>query len=229
MGFYNGPGARLLPGSHGVRYSRPMRLTRPGASAVAGVVLAALALEACGGGGDRPTAPAAPTAPPVPPAIGPTPEPPVSASCERLPLGSPTYTCRDEGAEFLGEVSDAIDALKVEHPEYFRDGDYVTNLGGYYVGLIRILDRRGSLRRLRRRGARGQENERLLRAVQGPHLLEPDPPGLHGHLLPGVVPPRPVEPGALAPGLQPAAQHRGRLRSARLALPGGRRGRHRRR
>jgi hypothetical protein len=74
---------------------------------------------------------------------GPTPEPPVSASCERLPLGSPTYTCRDEGAEFFGDVNDAIDTLKVERPEFFRDGDYVTNLGGYYVGLIRILDRKG--------------------------------------------------------------------------------------
>jgi hypothetical protein len=116
-----------------------MRLPRSGVLAAAAGVLAALALGRCGGG-DRPTAPAAPTAPPV---TGPTPESPVSASCERLPLGSPTYTCRDEGAEFLGEVSDAIDALKVEHPAYFRDGDYVTNIGAYYVGLIRILDRRG--------------------------------------------------------------------------------------
>jgi hypothetical protein len=61
----------------------------------------------------------------------------------RLPLGSPTYTCRDEGAEFLGDVTDAIDTLKSERPEFFRDGSSVTNLGGHYVGLIRILDRKG--------------------------------------------------------------------------------------
>ena len=52
----------------------------------AALVLVALALGQCGGGGkgDAPTVPAVPTAPPV---AGPTPEPPLSASCERLPLG----------------------------------------------------------------------------------------------------------------------------------------------
>jgi hypothetical protein len=118
-----------------------MRPSRPPGLAPAAVALAALGLATCGGGGgEQPTAPAAPAATPLP---APTPEPPVSASCERLPLGSPTYTCRDEGAEFLSDVSDAIDALKLERPEYFRDGNFVTNLGGYYVGLIRILDRKG--------------------------------------------------------------------------------------
>jgi hypothetical protein len=111
-------------------------------SRAAAVALAALVLAACGGGGKDgpPTAP-----PPVPtptPVAVPTPEPPLSASCERLPLGSATAPCRGEGASFLTEVVDAINTLKSEHPEYFR-GDTVLNLPGYYVGLIRILDRGG--------------------------------------------------------------------------------------
>ena len=70
----------------------------------------------------------------------PTPEPPLSATCERLPLGSATYTCKDEASAFYGDVVDAIATLQLERPEYFR-GDIVTNEGGYYAGLIRILDR----------------------------------------------------------------------------------------
>jgi len=108
---------------------------------IAALALAALSLGTCGGGGkgDAPTVPVVPTAPPV---AAPTPEPPLSASCERLALGSGSAACRREGASFLGEVVDAIDTLKGEHPEYFR-GDTVVNLGGYYAGLIRILDREG--------------------------------------------------------------------------------------
>jgi len=108
---------------------------------VSSVVLAALALAHCGGGGkgESPTVPVAPT--PTPVAV-PTSEPPLSASCERLPLGAENAPCRAEGASFLGEVKGAIDTLKSEHPEYFR-GETVVNLPGYYVGLIRILDRDG--------------------------------------------------------------------------------------
>jgi hypothetical protein len=109
---------------------------------VAALALAALALGTCGGGG-KSDSPTVPVAPPAPPSVaGPTPDPPLSASCERLPLGSATAACRGEGASFLGEVVDAIDILKGERPEYFR-GDTVVNLGGYYVGLIRVLDRKG--------------------------------------------------------------------------------------
>jgi hypothetical protein len=113
--------------------------TRP--CGITALALAALSLGTCGGGkGDAPTVPVVPT--PPPPAAGPTPEPPLSASCERLPLGSEQATCRREGSSFLGDVIDAIDVLKGERPEYFR-GDTVVDLGGYYVGLIRILDRKG--------------------------------------------------------------------------------------
>jgi hypothetical protein len=107
------------------------------------VALVALALVTCGGsgksGGAGPTVPLDPTPKPV---VAPTPEPPLSQSCARLPLGTDTYKCWEPGPTFLGEVSDAIDALKREHPEYF-DGDFVTNLGGYYVGVIRNLDKQG--------------------------------------------------------------------------------------
>ena len=72
----------------------------------------------------------------------PTPEPPLSASCERLPLGVADAPCRGGSESFLAEVIDAVDTVKGEHPEYFR-GEAVVNLPGYYVGLIRALDREG--------------------------------------------------------------------------------------
>ena len=101
----------------------------------------ALALAACGGGGhgSSPTVPPAGSPPPI--AAAPT-EPLLSASCQRLPLGSAQYTCKDETANFYDEVVDAIASLQSEHPEYFR-GNTIVNGGGYYVGLIRILDRKG--------------------------------------------------------------------------------------
>lgn len=115
-----------------------MRL-RPTPVLAATTAVAALVLGACGGGGGgTPTAPAAPG--PIPTAA-PTPEPPISASCERLALGSESTSCRTEGAAFLSDVLDAIATLQQERPEYFR-GENVTNVGGYYAGLIRILDRR---------------------------------------------------------------------------------------
>ena len=118
-----------------------MRLYRTRFRWIAALALAALPLGTCGGGGKggAPTAPVVPTTPPVP---GPTPQPPLSASCERLPLGAANAPCRGESASFLGEVIDAIDTLKGERPEYFR-GDTVVNRGGYYAGLIRVLDRSG--------------------------------------------------------------------------------------
>ena len=108
---------------------------------VAALALVALTLGSCGGGG-RGAAPAVPAVPTPTPVAGPTPEPPLSASCERLPLGAANAPCRGESASFLREVIDAIGTLQSEHPEYFR-GDTVVNLPGYYVGLIRILDREG--------------------------------------------------------------------------------------
>ena len=110
---------------------------------VAAVAPVALALVSCGGGGgrngDTPTVPVVPTPTPV---AGPTPAPPLSASCERLPPGAADAPCRGGSESFLAEVIDAVQTVKGEHPEYFR-GETVVNLPGYYVGLIRALDREG--------------------------------------------------------------------------------------
>jgi len=103
-----------------------------------GLVAVAFALSsgACGGGGSGtgagPTVPVAPTPTPV---SGPTPEPPVSASCARLPPGNPDPTkCQTEAPTFLGDLE--------EQPGIFS-GDQILNVGAYYVGLVRVLDRKG--------------------------------------------------------------------------------------
>lgn len=105
----------------------------------------ALLLAGCGGGGpgsgSGPTVPVPPPAAPTPPPA-PTPEPPLSASCARLGTGNPDPSCRPDAPTFLGDVEAAIATLRAEQPSLFSD-DQVLNIGGYYVGLIRILDRRG--------------------------------------------------------------------------------------
>ncbi len=107
---------------------------------VRGLRMAAALLLLAGGCGGKGGGPTTPPAPITTPAATPTPEPPLSASCERLPLGSATYVCRDQPAEFLHPVLEAIATLRQEHPEIF-DGNKIRNAGLYYVGLIRILDR----------------------------------------------------------------------------------------
>ena len=114
------------------------RVWRPAA-----VAAAALCLCVCGGGGGAkgggaPTVPVVLPSPTATPALAPE---AVSATCERLPLGSAVYSCRDETPSFMVEVNDAVDELMRVHPEYFS-GDIVRNLGGYYVGIIKILDRK---------------------------------------------------------------------------------------
>jgi hypothetical protein len=69
--------------------------------------------------------------------------PPLSRTCERLGRGDPAAACGEERqGTFQGDLEWAIDAIYDEHPEYF-DGFQVHNVGGYYVGVIRILDRIG--------------------------------------------------------------------------------------
>ena len=120
-----------------VRVDRTWRL--------AAVVTAALALAVCGGGGDS-GSPAVPSVPVVTPTAtpiaAPTPEPPVSASCARLPAGATKYSCRTEASTFQDDLEDAIDTVKREHPEAF-DGDQVKNVGLYVVELIKAFDRKG--------------------------------------------------------------------------------------
>jgi hypothetical protein len=112
---------------------------------LAAVVTAALTLATCGGGGDSgsPAVPSVPvTAPTATPPAAPTPDPPVSASCARLPAAATQYSCRTEAPTFAEDVNDAIDTVKREHPEAF-DGDEVKNVGLYIVELIKAFDRKG--------------------------------------------------------------------------------------
>ena len=122
----------------------PQREIRTWSVAVA-VAALGLAIGSCGGGGDSgsgtgPTLPIPAT--PTPPAA-PTPEPPVSASCAKLPPGNPDPSkCQTEAPTFLADVEDAIRTLRQEQPGIFS-GDQILNVGAYYVGLVRVLDRKG--------------------------------------------------------------------------------------
>jgi len=103
----------------------------------------ALALNVCGGGGSSPSGPAPPTAPPVAtPTPAPTSDPVLSVSCAKLPAGALTPSCRTDTPDFQTEVDEAIRTLQGEQPQIFQ-GDQVLSVGAYYVGLIRILDRKG--------------------------------------------------------------------------------------
>jgi hypothetical protein len=115
------------------------KLWRPAAVALAG-----LAFTTCGGGKDpgTPSAPSTPV-PTATPVAAPTPDPPVSASCAKLPPGNTTtYTCRTEGATFQDELDEAIEIVRSEHPEAF-DGNRVVNVGLYIVETIKAFDRMG--------------------------------------------------------------------------------------
>lgn len=119
-----------------------MQVNRIRVCRAAVVVLASLGLAYCGGGDKAaPPTPVAPEPTAAPP-VAPAPQP-LSASCERLPLGSETHRCRDENPSFQAELEDSIRELKDQHPEYFDSGDIVNDVGGYIVGVIRNLDKRG--------------------------------------------------------------------------------------
>jgi hypothetical protein len=106
------------------------------------VVLAALTVSVCGGGGSAP-GPTVPVPPPTPtPIPAPTPEPPLSQTCARLLAVNADAPCKREDATFQAEVDDAIRTLQGEQPQIF-EGDVVTSVGAYYVGLIKVLDRQG--------------------------------------------------------------------------------------
>jgi hypothetical protein len=66
----------------------------------------------------------------------------VSASCAKLALGTEPSYCDTQASDFLQDMKDAIDALKEEQPAIF-DGDQIIDVGKYYMGVIRILDRKG--------------------------------------------------------------------------------------
>jgi hypothetical protein len=107
------------------------------------VVLLALSLGVCGGSDSNnaagPTTPI-PVMPAPTPVPGPMPDPPLSTSCTMYSNGDPTAKCDDDNSAFLGDVQAAISILKDEHPEFF-DGINVVNQGGFYVEIIKVLDR----------------------------------------------------------------------------------------
>jgi hypothetical protein len=108
------------------------------------VVAASLGVGFCGGGGgagNPPTQPSVPTTTPTPVATA-TPEPPISASCAKLPAGKAEPDCRSDSPDFQEQVDAAIRTLQAEQPRLFN-GTTVTSVGAYYVGLIKILDRQG--------------------------------------------------------------------------------------
>ena len=94
---------------------------------------------------------ARPTAPPTtqPPS---TTNPPLSATCLRLGLGTSSgkEICRPEGPTFLDNLDRAIDELIAQQPQIFDlssfagPGGYrVLSEGAYFVGVIQNLDKQG--------------------------------------------------------------------------------------
>jgi len=117
---------------------RVEKLRRPAIIALAGFTL-----TVCGGKDRSPSQPSGPVATPTAtPIAAPTPGPPLSASCAKLPPAADNYTCRTEHATFMGEVNEAIDTVKSDHPEAF-DGETVSNVGLYVVEVIKAMDKMG--------------------------------------------------------------------------------------
>jgi hypothetical protein len=110
----------------------------------AAVALAALILAVCGGkDSGSPSQPSVPIANPTStPVVVPTPGPPLSASCAKLPPAAENYSCRTEHASFRSELDEVLDTVKSEHPEAF-DGETVKNVGLYIVEVIKAFDQMG--------------------------------------------------------------------------------------
>jgi hypothetical protein len=107
------------------------------------VVIASVSFGRCGGGGSANPAQPPVTVPATPtPAPTPVADPPLSASCAKLPPGNPNAACRIEPSDYLQIVERSIRTLQAEQSAIF-DGDQVLSTGQYYVGLIKILDRQG--------------------------------------------------------------------------------------
>jgi hypothetical protein len=102
---------------------------------------AAIGLCGCSNAASPPAAPVTTAATPAP-----TPQPtanPLSTTCDRLGLVDGHADCSAPASATFGDsINDAIETVRAEHPEYF-DGNNVLDVGGYYVGVIRALDRWG--------------------------------------------------------------------------------------
>ena len=124
-----------------------MSLLQPSLRPLLGFALAVAAasvLAVCGGGknGTDVSGPTTPVTPTVAPSVAPTAEPPLSASCARLPAGNIDAPCSYARSTFQSDVDEAIRTLQVEQSPIFNDNE-VLSVGRYYVGLIKILDRKG--------------------------------------------------------------------------------------
>jgi hypothetical protein len=127
------------------RDPRFMRVLAAGAAPA--IMMAAVLIGACGGGGS-------PTAPPATPTPGPTATPTPSAvtsACQRIGIGTGTgRDCPTQDPTFLAQVEAAMDQLIREEPHIFNlsepggPGSFrIVSSGQYYVGLIDRLDRMG--------------------------------------------------------------------------------------
>ena len=123
----------------------------PVALATTAVLLACI--SSCGGGSSTPSNPSTPP-PTTPPTTQPpsTTNPPLSATCNRLGLGTSTgkEICRPEGSTFFDVLDRAIDDLIAQQPQIFDlnssagPGGYrVVSEGAYFVGVIQNLDKAG--------------------------------------------------------------------------------------
>jgi hypothetical protein len=111
---------------------------------LAAVAVAAVTLAVCGGsssddGAGGPSVPVVPTPTPAP---TPAAETPLAVSCNNLSPGSLSHRCLSTGATFQRELEDSISLLKAQKPQIF-DGERVTNVGAYVVGVIKNLDAKG--------------------------------------------------------------------------------------
>jgi hypothetical protein len=117
------------------------------ALAAPAILVSAVAIGACGGGGS-------PTTPPstTPVAATPTPTPPVAmTACQRIGVGTGTgQNCPVQGQSFQAQVEEAMDELIRDQPQIFNldapggPGIFqIRSVGQYYVGLIERLDRKG--------------------------------------------------------------------------------------
>ena len=57
-------------------------------------------------------------------------------------MGNVTASCKTDTPDFQADVDEAIRTLQREQPQLFQ-ADQVLSTGAFYVGLIKILDRKG--------------------------------------------------------------------------------------
>lgn len=107
------------------------------------VLLAIISFSDCGGSKSPSSTTPPPSVNPGPtPAPTPAVDPPLSQSCQKIGYGVNALKCPMEIAGFQKDVDDAIITLQHERPDIFN-GNYIDKAGAYYVGLIKVLDRKG--------------------------------------------------------------------------------------